>query len=249
MSDLATIEDRLRRTYQAVADTTAVTRHELPDPTADMRVVDGDRWDLPGPSRPGASDGNGRAHLGLAGLDDVAELGDRAGRGRLDRRRFVLAAAVVMGVAALGVAAVVAGGGTDAPTTRAGPAFAPGWSSIAEAPIEGRSLHTVVWTGHELVVGGGYRTEGWYDGATFDPLTQTWEALPDAPTELRSGAQLVTGAGDAGGRLVFLDVGDPEGARWCSTRSRGRGPAVRSARAAPTRAPPWLRPSRPVTWC
>jgi hypothetical protein len=60
------------------------------------------------------------------------------------------------------------------------------WRRIPPGPLEGRSGHLAVWTGDELVVWGGYLTSfrrEAYDGkgAAFDPATDRWRMLPDAP--------------------------------------------------------------------
>ncbi len=71
------------------------------------------------------------------------------------------------------------------------------WSEVPAAPIAPRTLHSVVWTGDELIVWGGmdattddgslYRTTMYADGAAWNPTTQTWRTL--APSPLAGRAQ------------------------------------------------------------
>ncbi len=66
------------------------------------------------------------------------------------------------------------------------------WRVIAPAPIQARSHAALAWTGTEMIVWGGiYRdgtiADGAYnqtelaDGAAYNPTTDTWRRLPDAP--------------------------------------------------------------------
>ena len=66
------------------------------------------------------------------------------------------------------------------------------WRSLAESPLVGRYLHTAVWTGEEMIVWGGSddaETEGFEgapkrylgDGAAYDPATDSWRPLAEAP--------------------------------------------------------------------
>lgn len=56
------------------------------------------------------------------------------------------------------------------------------WRIIAEAPLSPRSESAVAWTGKEMIVWGG-RVENsfYYDGAAYDPVTDTWRLLPRPP--------------------------------------------------------------------
>lgn len=70
-----------------------------------------------------------------------------------------------------------------------GAAFDPAsneWRRIPAGPLSGRSGHLAVWTGDEMIVWGGWLTSHKrerYDGegAAFDPTTNEWRMLPDAP--------------------------------------------------------------------
>jgi hypothetical protein len=66
------------------------------------------------------------------------------------------------------------------------------WRVIAPAPIEARSHAAVAWTGSEMLVWGGLHRNGTVrggsynqtyvaDGAAYNPTTDTWRRLPDAP--------------------------------------------------------------------
>jgi hypothetical protein len=56
------------------------------------------------------------------------------------------------------------------------------WRIIAEAPLSPRSEPAVAWTGTEMIVWGG-RLENsfFYDGAAYNPVTDTWRLLPLPP--------------------------------------------------------------------
>jgi N-acetylneuraminic acid mutarotase len=65
------------------------------------------------------------------------------------------------------------------------------WRVISPAPLAPRSGHVAVWTGEEMIVWGGSRPHGplrgererlLYDGAAYDPQSDTWRRL--APTRL-----------------------------------------------------------------
>ena len=48
-------------------------------------------------------------------------------------------------------------------------------TSTVNAPLAGRSIHTSVWTGNEMVIWGGW-DEGTYDrtGASYTPASNSW---------------------------------------------------------------------------
>ena len=93
------------------------------------------------------------------------------------------------------------------------------WRTIARAPIEFRPFATTTWTGTEMFVWGGQVDDAQgqptsaVDGAAYNPTTDTWRRLPDAPIEGAQGCcalwtgeeVIVLGAGpdpyelDAGG--------------------------------------------------
>jgi N-acetylneuraminic acid mutarotase len=56
------------------------------------------------------------------------------------------------------------------------------WSKLPEAPLDGRSWHTAVWTGEKMIIWGGSSTvKSFDDGAMYDVKTGKWEKLPQAP--------------------------------------------------------------------
>ncbi len=102
------------------------------------------------------------------------------------------------------------------------------WRPTAQAPIEGRYSIPSVWTGREVLVWGG-RNEAHVDvvpqdpaGAAYDPTTDTWRTLPDAPIDPRSAVATVwTGSemivwGDSDGSAHALDGAayDPDRDSW-----------------------------------
>lgn len=69
------------------------------------------------------------------------------------------------------------------------------WSTVADAPIQGRQGHTAIWTGSEMIIWGGEpgpaaiddnRTSDGADGAAYDPSSDTWRLLPRAPIKGRT---------------------------------------------------------------
>lgn len=109
-----------------------------------------------------------------------------------DRRPFLLAAAALVLVACVGagVWALRADDGAedDGPvvdTTDVPPVEA-GWQTLDPGPLEPREGAAVVWTGEELVVWGGTRTEtgvGFADGAAFDPASGEWRTMSSPPVD------------------------------------------------------------------
>lgn len=62
------------------------------------------------------------------------------------------------------------------------------WSTLPPAPIEPRDGASIVWTGRELLVWGGYiypSITALGDGAAYDPTTRRWRKLPDSPLSPR----------------------------------------------------------------
>jgi hypothetical protein len=125
-----------------------------------------------------------------------------------------------------GTEAVVWGGVSSSPDKtvfegrlpRDGAAYDPAtnrWRRITAAPIPGRSLPIMVWTGHEVLVFGGLAGEKTLlDGAAWDPTANTWRNIATAP---------LTGAEPIGGwlddRLVVVTstsaaAYDPSADRW-----------------------------------
>ncbi|MGI9017009.1 MAG: Kelch repeat-containing protein [Euzebya sp.] len=69
-----------------------------------------------------------------------------------------------------------------------------GWQLMASSPMGSRSGHTAVWTGQELIVFEGApigqsaaASAQEIDGAAYDPASDTWRVIADAPVNPRSG--------------------------------------------------------------
>lgn len=94
----------------------------------------------------------------------------------------------IIGIAAAMVVALVA-----VSTARRTPApVADGrWLPMAEAPIPPRSMPATAWTGEEVIVAGGEAADGTWlrDAAAYNPATNTWRRLPDAPAPIGPGSQ------------------------------------------------------------
>ena len=69
------------------------------------------------------------------------------------------------------------------------------WSTMPVAPIAPRLEPSLVWTGIELIVWGGYSgadpTVLHSDGAAYNPSTNRWRVLPPAPLSARNGQTTV----------------------------------------------------------
>lgn len=103
------------------------------------------------------------------------------------------------------------------------------WVSTGGAPVGGRVVEVVAWTGKELVVWGGFDGQKAHgDGAVWS-AAEGWRAMADSPLAARAGAswawtgdQLLiwgggTGGGPIGGEETVLDDGaayDPETDSW-----------------------------------
>lgn len=77
------------------------------------------------------------------------------------------------------------GGGCCGENSAEGAAYTPAtdtWQKLPPAPLAGRHA-PMAWTGKELVIAGGFTTEGRYfaDAAAYNPSTRTWRQLPPMP--------------------------------------------------------------------
>lgn len=158
----------------------------------------------------------------------------RQGRRSRNVYRSLVAAATIVALAATGIAVPrllnekeqrgVAS--TPSPSVSSAPSLPQSWHSIGEAPIGGRVFHEAVWTGHEMLVWGGFdRGNGEFHntGARFDPGTGRWREIPAAPIRERGDAAAVwTGSemivwGGTGGEEVEFDDGaafNPKADTW-----------------------------------
>lgn len=97
------------------------------------------------------------------------------------------------------------------------------WRPMATFPLHGRFAAAVVWTGELLVVWGGARAEHGddppplADGAAYDPDTNRWSRLPDAPIAGRLFPLAAAVDGDVLISWGFTGPGSPpafDGARY-----------------------------------
>jgi hypothetical protein len=130
---------------------------------------------------------------------------------------------VAVGGTALAVIAVAVGGtllGTD--RISIGPSHSIGhWRELPAAPLSPRAYAESVWTGREVIVLGGETdpcppnadcaspSEELRDGAAYDPATDTWRHIAEAPVSVGSGDRLLAAAG-----RVVLRHGRQQGSEW-----------------------------------
>lgn len=151
--------------------------------------------------------------IGQAGPDDVGGPDLEMVQRRVDRRRTVriagwLAAAVlVSAVAVVGLQQLTGGPAPEIVGQPGG--YAPRWTPLVDAPLDGRANPATVWTDEHLIVWGGglvapmgthpdQRETGYSldpetgerialgetmfsDGAIFDPRSGGWQSIADAP--------------------------------------------------------------------
>ena len=131
--------------------------------------------------------------------------------------------------------AMIVWGGYDSSTYRNdGAIYDPSsdsWKAMLASPLAARREHGAVWstTTSEMIVWGGYGScSGTYcnDGASYDPATNTWTALPASPlsgrqrpTMIWTGTEVVLwgGYGTAGGVAQYFKDGaryDPKTKIW-----------------------------------
>lgn len=85
------------------------------------------------------------------------------------------------------------------------------WAVLPPSPLQGggaRAGSLAVWTGSELVVGGGESGESqvYQDAAAYDPATNSWQSLPDAPVGFTAGG--FGGGSEVGGLWTGSEVLD-----------------------------------------
>lgn len=155
-------------------------------------------------------------HLDLAGGDVGAAR--RAGTRLRARRRATLAVAAVAVVA-------VATGGSLLGTGRIsiGPSDTHGdWHELPAPPLSPRAYAESTWTGRELIVLGGTSDpcppnascvgpeKELSDGAAFDPATDTWRSIADAPVPVGPGDRLLR----VGARVLLRHPVEHGSAQW-----------------------------------
>jgi N-acetylneuraminic acid mutarotase len=99
------------------------------------------------------------------------------------------------------------------------------WLRLAAGPISGRFAPAAVWTGHQMLVWGGDRRGrnpvSMLDGAAYDPATNRWQRIPDAPQAARG---LAPAAVWTGSKLLVWMGNAPDGPAVGATYT----PATRS---------------------
>lgn len=97
---------------------------------------------------------------------------------------------------AIATAACSSSPGTGSPTAlETTPPSGVGWTRLPDPPLAARTQSTAAWTGTEVIVAGGWEFEcgptadcavpndiTFADGAAYDPATETWRPIADAPT-------------------------------------------------------------------
>lgn len=128
-------------------------------------------------------------------------------------QRGLLAAAAVI-VVVVGVWALTRNRGHEEIADIAGPADE--WTRTAPSPLSPRNAAKSVWTGTEVIVFGGttqpecpmcdYAAYGdtLYDGAAYDPATDTWRTIADLPSE----ASYIGNAVSVGGDVYYSSTID-----------------------------------------
>lgn len=165
-------------------------------------------------------DAAARANAGVGGSGRPAD--PARYRARIDERARLRRTRAVGG--ALAAALAVAGAAVVVPGLRGDPATdvatatprsgAPGWTAMAEAPIEPRFQHTAVAMDGDVLVFGGFRADSSdaRGAARYDPASGRWTAVDDPPGDVAGATAVWTGdhvfALDLHGRLLEFDPTD-----------------------------------------
>ena len=101
------------------------------------------------------------------------------------------------------------------------------WRSLPDGPLEARAQPASAWTGTELLIWGGSpnTTFGSFvdDGAAYDPATETWRTLPQAPITARAPLSVWTGTEFiVWGTSIRLDEPLRDGAAYDPTTNEWR---------------------------
>ncbi len=131
------------------------------------------------------------------------------------------------------------------------------WRPLAAPPLSGRFLPAAVWTDREMLVWGGAGCEGacdgrdirdHADGAAYDPVSDTWRALPPSPLSARSGPLAVWSGRELivwGGMRAGASLGDGAAFDPAANRWRSLPPSPLAGRFA---APPGTVAQVPGVW-
>jgi len=170
MKDEAVVEDRLRNAYRAIAEHTEVLDIDI----GALEPLDEDVTLVPATGAP-----------------------RRGWRHPAKRRLVAAAAAAVVVVGGLAVVVLRHDGGPHRPgPVQAGSEADRPRPLLPGAPIPARYGHTAVWTGHEMIVFGGYDDPDGRAGdpfadvevdgaAAYDPAGRSWRELADPPSEIK----------------------------------------------------------------
>jgi hypothetical protein len=130
---------------------------------------------------------------------------------RRNRRRWISGGAVAAGVAGVLVGASLVTGslsGSDDDQAFEGSQADSGWTRIADSPLSPRDGEVAVWTGTEMLVVGGSdqppcppladcagptADQRLSDGAAYNPQTDTWRSIADAPQSVTYAQVVWTG--------------------------------------------------------
>jgi hypothetical protein len=106
------------------------------------------------------------------------------------------------------------------------------WRATKLPPIDGRTEHSMVWTGKEAVIWGGFASspnQSVFDaatprgGAAYDPATDRWRKVPDAPIPGRGSALMAWTGREV---VVFggwaAEVSRLDGAAWNPVTNKWR---------------------------
>jgi hypothetical protein len=89
------------------------------------------------------------------------------------------------------------------------------WRTLPAPPLDVRQQPLVAWSGREIMVGGGHGSSetgvsgSHKDAAAFDPATDTWRTLPDAPVPFQGSGRY--GDVAVNGMVIAFDTADPNG--------------------------------------
>jgi N-acetylneuraminic acid mutarotase len=107
---------------------------------------------------------------------------------------------------------------------------------------DGRSLHTAVWTGSEMIVWGGHTSQPRGDGSRYNPNTDSWtKTRPTnvhparySHTAVWTGSEMIVWGGTDGSGVTEFNTGgryNPISNAWRATTTTG-APAARSSHTA-----------------
>lgn len=115
------------------------------------------------------------------------------------------------------------------------------WQQDSDAPPATRAYHTAVWTGSEMIVWGGANGGALNDGGRYNPVTDSWIAVPTtgapvartAHTAVWTGSEMIVWGGN-GNVISYLNDGgryNPAANSWTAVTTAG-APVPRSNHTA-----------------